>query len=200
MKLIIVDDDPMVCESLEIILSTEADFDVVGTAHNGQEAIDVVEHDGADLVLMDISMPVMTGIEATRILKRTHPELKVVMLTTFLDYRNIHQSLQAGADGYLLKSDDSKKQIDTIRMIREGHAVLSPEALKKLTDRTPMKDLTPRENDIMELVAQGLTNKEIASTLYMSEGTIRNMISVVLEKLQLRDRTQLAIYYWQHKT
>lgn len=200
MKLIIVDDDPMVCESLEIILSTETDFDVVGTAHNGREAIEVVENKDVDLVLMDISMPVMTGIEATRILKRTYPDLKIVMLTTFLDYRNIHQSLQAGADGYLLKSDDSKKQIDTIRMIREGHAVLSPEALKKLTDRSPMKELTPRENDIMELVAQGLTNKEIASTLYMSEGTIRNMISIVLEKLQLRDRTQLAIYYWQHKT
>ncbi|MFP4187203.1 MAG: response regulator [Acholeplasmataceae bacterium] len=200
MKLIIVDDDPMVCDSFEIILSSEADFDVIGTAHNGKEAIEFVEGREVDLILMDIAMPVMTGIEATRILKRKHPELKIVMLTTFLDYRNIHQSLQAGADGYLLKSDDSQKQIDTIRMIKEGHAVLSPRALKKLTDRQAMEELTPRENDILELVAQGLTNKEIAATLYMSEGTIRNMISIILDKLELRDRTQLAIYYWQHRT
>lgn len=200
MKILIVDDDQMVIESLDIILSTDSEFEIVGHASNGNEAIDFCKNNDVDLVLMDIQMPVMDGIAACRIIKKNHPDTKIIMLTTFHDYKNIHQSLQAGASGYLLKSDDIEKQKMTIKAVYAGLPIISEEALKSFTEMKGTNKLTSRENDILELIANGFSNKEIAKQLYISEGTVRNTISIILEKLELRDRTQLAIYYWQIKT
>lgn len=200
MKILISDDDEMVVESLDIILSTDPSFEIIGHAANGNEAVEFCKSNPVDVVLMDIQMPAMDGIGACRAIKKSNPHIKIIMLTTFHDYKNIHQSLQAGASGYLLKSDDIEKQKTTIKTVYAGLPIISEEALKSFREIKKESQLTPRENDILELIANGLSNKEIAKQLYISEGTIRNTISIILEKLGLRDRTQLAIYYWQNKT
>lgn len=200
MKLFIVDDDEIVIESFEIILSADKDFEVVGRATRAQEAIRFCEEQEVDVILMDIRMPEMDGITTCRTIKKRHPDIKIIMLTTFHDYKNIHQSLQAGASGYLLKSDNTDKQKATIKAVYSGLPIISEVALKSFSEEKKTTLLTPRENDILELIANGLNNKEIAGQLYISEGTIRNTISIILDKLELRDRTQLAIYYWQMKT
>src|SRR5690554_4120166 len=199
MKILIADDDEMVIESLDIILSTEQTFEIIGHALNGNQAIEFCKKNPVDVVLMDIQMPVMDGISACRLIKKNKPAIKIIMLTTFHDYKNIHQSLQAGASGYLLKSDEIKKQKTTIKTVYAGLPIISEEALKSFTETRETSCLTPRENDILEYIANGLSNKEIAHQIYISEGTVRNTISSILDKLELRDRTQLAIYYWQNK-
>lgn len=198
MKILIVDDDQMVIDSLEIILSTDDDFEIVGHANNGKEAIEFCINNELDIILMDIQMPEYDGINSCRIIKKNYPNIKIIMLTTFHDYKNIHQSLQAGASGYLLKSDDIIKQIATIKAVYNGLPIISEEALKSYTEIRKDKLLSSRENEILELIANGLSNKEISQQLFISEGTVRNTISIILEKLDLRDRTQLAIYYWQN--
>lgn len=200
MKLLIVDDDPLVAESLSIILQVDPAFTVIGTAANGKEAIQFCNNHTVDVVLMDIQMPVMDGIAACRVIRKNDPETKVIMLTTFHDYKNIHQSLLAGASGYLLKSDDTEKQKMTIKSVYMGLPIISEEALKSYQKNTKINELTERENEILELIADGYSNKEIAQQLFIGEGTVRNTISIILDKLDLRDRTQLAIYYLQQKT
>jgi len=200
MKILIVDNDEMVIESFDIILSTDSELNIIGHSFNGNEAIEFCSNNHVDVVLMDIQMPVMDGISACRTIKKRNSNIKVIMLTTFHDYKNIHQSLQAGASGYLLKSDDVEKQKMTIKAVYAGLPIISEEALKSFTEMKETNQLTSRENDILELIANGFSNKEIANQLYISEGTVRNTISIILEKLELRDRTQLAIYYWQIKT
>lgn len=199
MKVFIVDDDELVAESLEIILSSDPSLDFVGSAAEGGAALAAIRELRPELVLMDIQMPGMDGIEATRRIKEEFPEIKVVMLTTFHDYRNIHRSLQAGASGYLLKSDPTAKQLRTVKAVYEGLPVISDRALKALAGPAALAELSPRENELLTELANGLSNKEIAERLYLSEGTVRNAISSILDKLGLRDRTQLAIFYWQHK-
>jgi DNA-binding NarL/FixJ family response regulator len=199
MKILIADDDEMVIESLDIILSTDQAFEIIGHALNGNQAIEFCKKNPVDIVLMDIQMPVMDGISACRIIKKSNPAIKIIMLTTFHDYKNIHQSLQAGASGYLLKSDEIEKQKTTIKTVYAGLPIISEEALKSFSETRETSCLTSRENDILEFIANGLSNKEIAKQIYISEGTVRNTISTILEKLELRDRTQLAIYYWQNK-
>ncbi len=200
MKILIVDDDEMVIESFEIILSTVPEFEIAGSAFNGNEAVDFCNNYSVDIVLMDIQMPELDGIAACRTIKKNYPDIKIIMLTTFHDYKNIHQSLQAGASGYLLKSDDIGKQKLTIQNVYAGLPIISEEALNSFREIKREDYLTSRENDILELIASGLSNKEIAEQLYISEGTVRNNVSIILDKLELRDRTQLAIYYWQTKT
>ena len=199
MRILCVDDDSVITKSLSIILSKDQAFKVVGVCDNGQEACNFVRKQPVDIVLMDIRMPVMDGIEACAIIKKEYPKVKVIMLTTFRDFRHIHQALHAGASGYLLKSDAVSKQISTIKHVFEGQAILSEEALNELTSHKSDTLLTARENSCLELVAHGYSNKEIASRLFIGEGTVRNTISIILDKLDLRDRTQMAIYYWQVK-
>jgi DNA-binding NarL/FixJ family response regulator len=148
---------------------------------------------------MDIRMPGMDGIEATRRIKERWPGIRVLILTTFQDDESIHRALEAGADGYLLKSTPTAGMAQTLRALGTGAAVVDAEVLKRLggTTPAPLEGLTPRENDVAELVAQGCSNREIADHLFLSEGTVRNTLSVVLDKLGLRDRTQLAIRYWK---
>jgi len=195
MNILIVDDDPLICKSLEITLENEADMQVIGTAANGEDAVAICEINQPDIVLMDIRMPEMDGIQATRLLKKRFPNIRVVMLTTFQDKQNIQIALKAGAIGYLLKTDRIVEIAKKLRLLYEGTAVLDGEVLEILTNpQIPsFEKLTPREKDILDLVTQGLTNKEIAVHLYLSEGTVRNVLSVILDKLNVRNRTQLSL-------
>ena len=194
-----MDDDHLVRESLGIILSAEPDISIIGHAESGEDAVQFVRTHILDMVLMDIQMPGMDGIAATGIIRNEFPAIRIIMLTTFHDYQSIHRSLQAGASGYILKSDDTEKQIMTIRSVHAGLPVISEQALHSYTDPLKHESLSPRENEILIHVAQGLSNKEISERLFITEGTVRNALSVILEKLQVRDRTQLAIHYWQNK-
>lgn len=201
MKLLIVDDDPLVCQSLQLLLNKEKDLEVTNIAANGLEAIELCINEKPDIILMDIQMPIMNGIESTKKIKEQWPSVQIMMLTTFQDERNIRLALKAGAEGYLLKSASIKNMAQQIRALQTGSTVLDADVLKTIMepDKEAMEGLTKRESDIVELVAQGLSNKEIAEQLFLSVGTIRNTLSVILDKLEFRDRTQLAIYYWQRK-
>lgn len=199
MKILIVDDDPLVCKSLDVLLSREKDMQVIGTGHNGAEAISLCQQTVPDVVLMDIQMPVMNGIQATRHIKQQWPSVRVMMLTTFQDEQNIRLALIAGAEGYLIKSTEVPSMAKQIRALMSGANVLDADVVKKLTqpEKKSLEQLTPREKEIVTLVAQGLSNREIAEELFITEGTVRNTLSIVLDKLEIRDRTQLAIYYWK---
>lgn len=201
MKVLIVDDDPLVAQSLKVLLSREADIQVVGTAGDGAHAVKACERGAPDAVLMDIRMPGMDGIEATRIIKQRWPGVHVVFLTTFKDDESVRAALQAGGEGYLLKSAPAAGMAQCLRALATNAAVIDSQVLKRLSepDREPLPGLTPRENEVAQLVAQGCSNREIADQLFISEGTARNILSIALEKLQLRDRTQLAIFYWRRK-
>ncbi|WP_054637453.1 response regulator transcription factor [Thalassobacillus sp. C254] len=200
MKIIIADDDPLVCKSLKVLLSREKDMVVHGTAGNGAEAISLCREDLPDIVLMDIQMPVMDGIQATRQIKENWPQVRVMMLTTFKDEKNIRLAISAGAEGYVIKSTSVSSMAQQLRALMSGSTILGADVLKQLiqpAEREGLELLTSREKDIVVLVAQGLANKEIAEQLFIGEGTVRNTLSIILEKLELRDRTQLAIYYWK---
>ncbi len=203
MKILLVDDDALVREGLEIILGLEPDFQVVGTAGNGQEALAVCRREKPDLVLMDIRMPVMDGVLGTKLLKNHFPEIKVVILTTFKDDEFIKEALRSGAEGYILKNQPAESIIESLRMVAKGNIVLEravaqavSSMLKEGKKAAPeLADLSQRELAVLKLVAEGLSNREISARISLSEGTTRNYVTVLLEKLDLRDRTQLAIFY-----
>jgi len=199
MKLLIVDDDPLIRKSLSLTLAREDDITVVGTASDGAEALEMCGALTPDILLMDIRMPGMDGIAATRLIKQRHPHVRIMMLTTFDDKPNIQQALAAGADGYLIKTDKISDIAGKLRIMMGGTGVLDVDVLKKLAaqENPALEQLTQRERDIARLVAQGLTNKEIAEQLFLSEGTVRNNIVVIMEKLHVTNRTQLGIVYYQ---
>jgi DNA-binding NarL/FixJ family response regulator len=200
MKLLLVDDDELILKSLSIMLDREADIQVLGTANNGVQAIEACARLQPDVVLMDIRMPKMDGIAATRRIKEDFPDVRIMMLTTFDDRPNIEEALAAGADGYLLKTDEVSTIADKLRPLiaAAGVSVLDAEVLKTLSasERSNLDELTQREKDITRLVAQGLSNKEIAAQLFLSEGTVRNNIANIMEKLHLKNRTQLGMAYY----
>jgi len=198
MKLLIVDDDALIRKSLSLLLSREEGITVVGTATNGGEAFDLCEAHQPEVVLMDIRMPHMDGISATRKIKEHYPHMRIMMLTTFDDKPNIQQALSAGADGYLLKTDEISNIAGKLRALVSGVGILDPEVLKKLTapENPALDQLTQRERDIVRLVAQGLPNKEIAAQLFLSEGTVRNNIVTIMEKLDVKNRTQLGMAFY----
>ncbi len=203
MKIIIADDDALICDSLSLIFSTEPDIEVIGFAVNGNEAIEKCRILNPDLVLMDIRMPECDGVNATKIIKSEYPNIRVVLLTTFTDEEYISGAVNAGAEGYLLKSTPASVIVERIRVINSGASVYDSRVSNHFlgvsaTDKKNFTMLTERENEIMFYVAQGHSNKEIAAICYLGEGTVRNVISTILDKLNLRDRTQLAIYYWQN--
>lgn len=201
MKILIVDDDLLVCRSLQLLLGNEEDLEVANIATNGQEAIETCSKEQPDIILMDIQMPVMNGIESTKKIKELWPDIQIMMLTTFKDEKNIRLAINAGAEGYILKSTSIKNMAHQIRALKAGSTVLDADVLKIIMkqDKEALEGLTERETDIVELIAQGLSNKEIAEQLFLSDGTVRNVLSIILEKLEIRDRTQLAIYYLQRK-
>ena len=195
MKVLIVDDDSLIRESLSLILTCENDITVCSTAEDGANAIKMCQLHKPDVVLMDIRMPNMDGVVATRLIKKEFPNMRIMMLTTFDDKSNIQQALVAGADGYLLKTDDLSDIANKLRVFVGGVGILDSGVIKKLTENPNLKQLTPREQEITQLVAQGLTNKDIATQLFLSEKTVRNNITVIMEKLNVSNRTQLGVAY-----
>ena len=198
MKVLLVDDDPLIRKSLSLMLGREADITVLGAASDGAEALELCHADLPDVVLMDIRMPNVDGIAAARLIKKAYPDVRIMMLTTFDDKPNIQQALTAGADGYLLKTDEISNIAGKLRVLVGGVGVLDPDVLKKLTapENPALDELTSRERDIVRLVAQGLANKEIAAQLFLSEGTVRNNIVTIMEKLDVKNRTQLGMAYY----
>nr|WP_207755093.1 response regulator transcription factor [Alkaliphilus hydrothermalis] len=194
----------MIRDSLKILLELEEDIKVVATVSNGQEVYDYCRQEEVELILMDIRMPIMDGVLATKMIKEQFRNIKIMILTTFKDDEYIKEALKYGAEGYILKSQSSEGIIESLRMIHRGNAVFEGEvadALKtmlkenKTNKEELQQQLTERELDILKHIGEGLSNKEIAEQLYLSQGTVRNYVTGLLEKLGLRDRTQLAIYY-----
>lgn len=201
-KVLLVDDQKLIREGIQMMLSLHDNISVVGEAINGEEAIEILEKEEVDLLLMDIRMPVMDGVAATRIAKEICPDVKVLVLTTFDEDEYIFQALQNGADGYLLKDIGSNELANAIETVYRGNMLLQPNIAKKIVSSLDKKrdgkerlytDLTKKEYEIALLIGQGKTNKEIASLLYITEGTVKNHVTNILGKLKLRDRTQLAL-------
>lgn len=205
MKVLIIDDDQLVTISLATILGAQPDIEVIGTGNSGQEAIELYQQLRPDILLMDIRMGDMTGLEAAEKILESDKEATILFLTTFLDNEYIVRSLKIGARGYLLKQN-FESIVPSLQAIQSGQSVFGdqivdklPELLQQQTNqKTSPIDLTQRESDILAQIAEGLSNKEIAAVLFLSEGTVRNYISNLLEKLELRDRTQLAIFYYKN--
>lgn len=207
-RIIIADDNSFVREGLRIILNTFNEFTVLATVQDGQEAVDYCEQNEVDIALLDVQMPNMNGVEATkRITERT--KTKTLILTTFDNDDFVFDAIKNGAKGYLLKNNDPEQIRDAIKAVYNGHNVLQDAVLDKLktnliTDQQPKEQeraridqtlFTDRELDIMTLIAKGMTNKEISKRLFISEGTIANHITSILSKTGLIHRTQIAIYY-----
>lgn len=205
MNILIVDDDKLVTTSLKMILETDSNISVIGTGNNGLEAISLYEEQYPDVLLMDIRMEKMTGIEAAKNILANYPDAKILFLTTFLDDEYIIEALKIGAKGYILKQE-YENIIPALRAVFSGQNVFGNEIISKIpnlmnaanTFSYEQYDINEKEYSIIELIADGLSNKEIADQLHLSEGTIRNYLSIILEKLDLRDRTQLAIFYYKH--
>ena len=205
MDLIIIDDDKLVCQALKTIIETDKDFNVVAIGHNGLDAIELYNANKPDMILMDIRMGEMTGIDAGEIILQNNPQGKILYLTTFLDNEYIIKALKIGAKGYLLKQNFDCI-IPSLKAVSLGQSVFGEEIVSKIPDMmNPTKksfeghSLSDKEIEIIELIAEGLSNKEIAGSKFLSEGTVRNYISSILEKLNLRDRTQIAIFYYKNR-
>jgi two-component system, NarL family, response regulator LiaR len=204
LRIMIVDDHPMVREGLKLLLSDETDFDVVGEAADGVMALEVAAQICPDVVLMDVMMPKLNGIEATRHLRQRCPNSQVIVLTSSLgeDLR-VQDALKAGAVGYLLKDIQKAELLRAIRSAAEGKTTLHPEAqadlIRQLSEKYPHHDLTERELDVLKLIGQGKSNKKIAVALELTEGTVKGYVSTVLDKLGVADRTQAALYAVEHK-
>ena len=199
MKLIAVDDDGLIRDSLKLLLESEDGW-TVRTASDGDEALRLCHEDQPDVVLMDIRMPVCDGVAATRRIKESYPKVKIVMLTTFTDDGYISSAIDAGAEGYLLKSTPADGIVERIRAVEKGAMVFDKGVglSAKKSDAISFPELTERENEVLSLIAAGLSNGEIAAKLFLSQGTVRNAVSSILDKLDLRDRTQLAVHYWKN--
>lgn len=208
-RVLIVDDQELFRESLKVVLSVSPGVEVIGAASGVQEALKSAANLQPDVVLMDIRMPGMDGVEGTRLFKERWPDMKVVVLTTFDDDEYVFGALKNGASGYLLKGSSVSELSKAIQIVHEGGAMLNPEIASKAirqfssmakgsaslqVDRQGEAELSRGERQVIQAVGRGLSNKEIAGELCLSEGTVRNAISGILSKLDLRDRTQLAIW------
>lgn len=206
MRVVVVDDDKLVCVSLKTILGVEEDIAVMGIGHNGKEAIELYESLKPDILLIDIRMETMTGLEAAETILSTDKSAKILFLTTFSDNEYIIKALKIGAKGYIIKQN-FESIVPSLRAVHMGQSVFGDDIISKIpslisNDSKPdfsAFGVTEKELEIITAVAEGLNNKEIASKLYLSEGTVRNSITAILEKLDLRDRTQLAIFYYKNK-
>ena len=204
-RVLICDDQTVVREGLAAILSTDPGIEVVGLASNGREALDLLQEDQPDVVLMDLKMPVMNGVQTTQHLRRKHPEVNVLVLTTYADDQWVLDAVRAGAAGYLLKDTRRDGLIDAIKGTVEGKTYLDPAIAGKLTQQVasgtgpsepvepPLDSFTEREQEVLGLLAQGHSNPEIADRLHLGRGTVRNYVSAILQKLGVSDRTQAAV-------
>jgi DNA-binding NarL/FixJ family response regulator len=202
-RVLICDDQAVVVDGLEMILSSDAEIDVIGTAQDGAEAVQLAADTRPDVVIMDLKMPGMNGIQATRQIRQQHPEIKVLVLTTFGDDEWVFDAIRSGADGYLLKGTARADLIKAVKGTAAGQTHVDPNVAGRLFSQvaqspgqpstTMINELSEREQDILRLLAQGLTNAEIAEQLFLSRGTVRNYVSAILAKLGVEDRTQAAL-------
>ena len=202
-KILICDDQEIVCEGLQTIINADTDLNVVGIAHNGTEALDLIPEVQPDLVLMDLKMPGMNGVLTTRKINETYPDIYVLVLTTYDDDEWIFDAIRSGAAGYLLKDTPPADLIKSIKGTLAGMSFIDPQVAGKLlseyaenfgNSQPPSHyTFTERERDILTLLSQGLSNTEISEKLFLAEGTVRNYTSVLLKKLGVSDRTQAAI-------
>jgi DNA-binding NarL/FixJ family response regulator len=208
-NLLIADDQDLFRRGLATLLNLEEDLCVVGQAENGQEAWELAQQLQPDVILMDVRMPICNGVEATQKIHQHYPWMRILMLTTFDEDDYIWQSLQAGALGYLLKSTPSEQLAIAIRSLQQGYSQLGPTIAPKVfaqinpllaasPDRSGAAELSPRERDVLQLIGQGYSNREISDRLHISAGTVKNHVTQILSKLQLRDRTQAALWSIQN--
>lgn len=202
-RVLIADDHHVVRRGLAFFLKTQEQIEVVGEAGNGREAVELARKLNPDLILMDLIMPEMDGIQATTIIKQEQPQIKVLVLTSFSDQEHVIPAIEAGASGYQLKDIQPDELVHSIKRIMNGEDQLHPKAtslvMKHLSsnnrqERKPLDDLTKRELEVLKEIASGKSNKEIATSLYITEKTVKTHVSNVLAKLGLADRTQAALY------
>ncbi|MGH2656843.1 MAG: response regulator [Actinomycetota bacterium] len=212
LRVLIADDHALFRRGLEMVLDNEPDIEVVGEAHDGDQAVDRAAELMPDVVLMDVRMPRRSGIEATQKIKEQLPHVKILVLTNSDEEADLYDSIKAGASGYLLKEISSEEVADSIRSVMQGHSRISPAMASKLLtefqamtkredDRQPLAPprLTDRELEVLSLVAQGKGNRDIAGELFISENTVKNHIRNILEKLQLHSRMEAVIYAVREK-
>jgi DNA-binding NarL/FixJ family response regulator len=211
-RVLLVDDQALFREGLRLLLSVQPDIEVVGEAANGEQALQMAAELNPDIVLMDLRMPVLDGVAATRRLHASQPQSRVIVLTTFDEDETVFEGLRAGAVGYLLKDVPSEKLVEAIRAAARGESFLQPSVAAKVVaeftrlssqglpvtpaapvPRPLLEPLSEREREILKLVASGANNKEIANQLYITEGTVKNHLTNILGKLGVRDRTQAAL-------
>lgn len=212
-KVLIADDQELIRQSLQIVLNTKEDMQVTGTAADGQEVIQCIRKEVPDVILMDIRMPKMDGVQCTKIIKENNPQVKIIILTTFDDDEFVYNALKFGASGYLLKGVSMDELAEAIRTVHSGRAMINPDIATKVVklfsqmakadysiqvEEQNQAELTKTEWKIIEQVKCGASNREVAEKLGLSEGTVRNYLSTILNKLELRDRTQLAIWAVQN--
>lgn len=208
-KLLIADDQQLIRDSLRIVLETKEMIEITGAVSNGVEVIRSVRENRPDVILMDIRMPEMDGVQCTQIIKENYPDIKIIILTTFDDDEYIFSALKYGASGYLLKGISMDSLVDAIQKVYSGNAMINGDIATKVLDMFSKmaqndisikvedgleKEITDSEWKVIRLVSEGMSNKEIALKLYLTEGSVRNYLSSILRKLDLRDRTQLAIW------
>lgn len=214
-KVLVADDQELIRESLKAVLNDQLDINVIGTAQNGQEVLELVKKTKPDIILMDVRMPIIDGVQCTKIIKQSHPNIKIIILTTFDDDKYLSDAIKFGAQGYLLKGESIKDIVSAIRQTYEGNITLSQQAIQMLVkiysnlansrfnalaeEEYVYEGLTKTEMKILQEIGKGKSNKEISVDLHLSEGTVRNNLSIILAKLDLRDRMQLAIWVMQHK-
>ena len=213
-KVLLVDDQTLIRQGIRLLLELESDIQVIGQAANGRAALELVETLHPDVVLMDVRMPEMDGVAATRTLSTDHPEVKVIILTTFEDDETVFEGLKAGARGYLLKDISSEEMAQAVRRVAAGEALIEPRLTRKvlaefsrlasannrqtssktgMPTESLMAGLTERELEVLKALARGLSNREIANQLIITEGTVKNHVSSLIDKLGVRDRTQAIL-------
>jgi DNA-binding NarL/FixJ family response regulator len=206
-RVIIADDHHVVRRGLVFFLKTQSDIEIVGEAKDGQEAVELVQEHQPDVVLMDLVMPVMDGIEATKAVLAEQPQTKVIMLTSFSDQEHVIPAIRAGASGYQLKDIEPDQLVEAIRAVHRGETQLHPKVTTHLMTHMAKSDqedenllhlLTKRETEVLAEIANGKSNKEIADTLFITEKTVKTHVSNILSKLDLADRTQAALYAVKH--
>jgi DNA-binding NarL/FixJ family response regulator len=202
-RVLICDDQEVVCAGLRVILNSASDIEVVGVAYDGAQALELVSQTNPNLVLMDLKMPVMNGIQATRLLREQYPEVRVLVLTTYDADEWVFDAIRSGAAGYLLKDTPGETLIAAVRETMAGKTHVDPAVAGKLFTHVAQSPTTPdtsvtdtlsdREREVLRLLARGLANPDIAQQLHLSEGTVRNYVSAVFAKLGVSDRTQAAV-------
>lgn len=207
-KVLITDDEKLICEGLRVLLEVYEDIEVVGVCHNGLEALRFCRQRPPDVVLMDIRMDKCDGVEGTRMIKEMHPSIQVLILTTFMDDAYIHQALSYGASGYLLKDSSSDRIYEAIKNAYIGNVVITPQVARRMVDAVQavpaaskvmeQYHLSEKDLELIRWICQGLSNKEIADMCVLSEGTVKNNVGRILSKLNLRDRTQIAIFAFRN--